>query len=377
MVYSTPGFAVRPHVASAERSYIPSYSTVINSAPADLKVLQNLPSIHQFWKVEPVVHVDLTGKTVVVVGANVGLGFEAAKHFASMNPKRLVLACRSQQKGQAAVDGNHPSHRFQNTELTLVDLARFASVSAFADTFIRDGSQIDILVYNAGVALPQYATTEDGWEEVIQVNHLSSVLLTVLLLPCLLKAASSGTSQNPRVVILSSDAHFAAKLSKVEVESAKILDKLNDKDYCTYSVMCNRYHLSKLLNVFFVRELTKRLPANSPVIVTAVNPGFCKSQLLRNQAFYVRIIAATTSALIGRTTEEGSRQLIWAAVGGVGREFELRGGYVNKGDLQEVSDYALSDEGAVVQTRIWDESVEIVSRADPKFGSNLREIMSS
>jgi retinol dehydrogenase 12 len=59
----------------------------------------------QFWKVEPVVHVDLTGKTVVVVGANVGLGFEAAKHFASMNPNKLVLACRSQQKGQAAVDG--------------------------------------------------------------------------------------------------------------------------------------------------------------------------------------------------------------------------------------------------------------------------------
>jgi len=57
------------------------------------------------WKVEPVEHADLTGKTVVVIGANVGLGFEAAMHFASMNPKRLVLGCRSKEKGQAAVQG--------------------------------------------------------------------------------------------------------------------------------------------------------------------------------------------------------------------------------------------------------------------------------
>ena len=57
--------------------------------------------------------------------------------------------------------------------------------------------------------------------------------------------------------------------------------------------------------------------------------------------------------LLARTAEEGSRQLIWAAIGGVGREFELRGGYVNRANLQEVSDYALSDEGAAVQTRVW------------------------
>jgi NAD(P)-dependent dehydrogenase (short-subunit alcohol dehydrogenase family) len=85
---------------------------------------------NQWWKVAPVEHVDLTGKTVVVIGANVGLGFEAAKHFASMNPKRLVLGCRSQEKGQAAlqgkqastistpgrlttlISGSHTSHRF-------------------------------------------------------------------------------------------------------------------------------------------------------------------------------------------------------------------------------------------------------------------------
>ena len=63
---------------------------------------------NQWWKVTPVEHVDLTGKTVVVIGANVGLGFEAAKHFASMNPNRLVLGCRSRERGQAALQGKRP-----------------------------------------------------------------------------------------------------------------------------------------------------------------------------------------------------------------------------------------------------------------------------
>ncbi|KAI0300567.1 hypothetical protein B0F90DRAFT_1629757 [Multifurca ochricompacta] len=303
----------------------------------------------QLWKVDPVEQLDLTGKTVVVVGANVGLGFEAAKHFASMNPNRLVLGCRSQDKGQAAVQAIQATG-FTNVELALVDLSQFASVSAFADTFIRDGSQIDILLYNAGVALHQYAPTKDGWEETIQVNHLSATLLTVLLLPCLLKAASSGTSPNPRVVIVSSDVHYWAKLSKEEFESDKVLSKLSDKEYCTSQIMADRYNLSKLLNVFFVRELTKKLPANSPVIVTAVNPGYCKSQLGRNLSFTMRIISVIFGALLARTTEQGSRQLVWAAVGGAGREFELRGAYVSKADLQEVSDYVLSDEGASPNT---------------------------
>jgi retinol dehydrogenase-12 len=135
----------------------------------------------QWRKVKPVEHADLTGKTVVVVGANVGLGFEAAKHFASMNPKRLVLGCRSQEKGQAAIQGKRAVYLvwlplicpwqaiqatgFKDVELGLVDLGQFASISAFADTFVRDNAQIDILVYNAGVALLQYSTSKDGWEE--------------------------------------------------------------------------------------------------------------------------------------------------------------------------------------------------------------------
>jgi len=156
-------------------------------------------------------------------------------------------------------------------------------------------------------------------------------------------------------------------------ETDQVLQKLSDKEYCTPNVISDRYPVSKLLNILFVRELTKKLPANSPIIVTAANPGYCKSQLARNLSFATRLAMTVMAAVLGRTTEQGSRQLVWAAVGGAGREFELRGAYVNKADIQEVSDYVLSDDGAVAQRRIWDESVEILSRVDPKFESIVRE----
>jgi retinol dehydrogenase-12 len=107
------------------------------------------------------------------------------------------------------------------------------------------------------------------------------------------------------------------------------------------------------LNVRFVRELTKKLPANSPIIVTAANPGYCKSQLARHVPFTKLLVMKIMAALLGRTAEEGSRQLVWAAIGGAGREFELRGAYVGMADIKNVSDYVLSDDGAAAQRRIW------------------------
>ena len=89
------------------------------------------------------------------------------------------------------------------------------------------------------------------------------------------------------------------------------------------------------------------------MIVIVANPGYCKSELRRNFPFTRRINHAIREVFLARSTEKGSRQLVWAAVGGAGREFELRGGYVSMANLQEVSDYVLSDEGAVVQTRLW------------------------
>ena len=141
--------------------------------------LANVPSVE---------HEDLSGKTVVVIGANIGLGFEASKHFAQMNPDRIILGCRSKERGEAAVNGEaNPllsyysvSHYYyftykelktvtgyESAELRIIDLARISSVVDFAEQFEKEGGRIDILLLNAGVVpFPGQQLTADGYEPV-------------------------------------------------------------------------------------------------------------------------------------------------------------------------------------------------------------------
>ncbi|THH20352.1 hypothetical protein EW146_g961 [Bondarzewia mesenterica] len=330
----------------------------------------------QYQTVPPVVKVDLTGKTVLVIGANTGLGLEAAKHFASMNPEKLVIACRSREKGNDAIRTIETSTGYKGTELRVVDLSNFSSVNEFAERYTEDLGRLDIYVYNAGVAYAAYEATSDGWETILQVNHLSCMLLSLLLLPCMLSSASS-SSPYPRMVIVSSDVHYWANLTKDELASPNILEKLNDSNYCNSSVMRHRYGISKMFNVFFVRELVARLPDNSPLIVTTPNPGYCISQLRRHFSPVMALFDKMMEMVLARTTEEGARQLVWAAIGGQGREDELRGAYVSSADVQEPSDYVLSEEGMAAQKRIFDESVEILSKISLKFGAIVQEHLST
>jgi len=108
-----------------------------------------------------------------------------------------------------------------------------------------------------------------------------------------------------------------------------------------------------VLNILFVRELTNRLPQKTRLIVDAVNPGFCKSDLCRSLPTLTRIKYGLRGLFLARTAEEGSRRLVLGALGYQDREDELRGAYVSDSELQEVSDYAFSPEGEEVQKRIW------------------------
>jgi retinol dehydrogenase-12 len=113
-----------------------------------------------------------------------------------------------------------------------------------------------------------------------------------------------------------------------------------------------------VFNVFFVRALADRLQSTTPLTPVAVTPGFCYSQLRRS--FYelprfslVRIMLTIQERLLAWTPEQGSRQLVFAAVGGQDDEEKMKAAYVSHGRIEEVADFVLSDEGHRMQDTIW------------------------
>ncbi|KAJ6580899.1 short-chain dehydrogenase [Mycena capillaripes] len=331
--------------------------------------------VDQWRRQLPVLKADLTDKTVVVLGANTGIGFEVAKHFSTMNPRRLIFACRSQSKGQAAVDRLKAETGYSKAELWIIDLADFASVKQFADKFERDGGRLDILVENAGIATNKYESTKDGWESSLQVNDLSTSLLALLLLPTMIKTAQQH-STTPRLVVVSSGVHYWVEMEKGILENPDMLKTLGSAEYCTDKKMGERYLLTKLLNVFFVRALNAHLPPSTPVIVNAVDPGYCYSELRRDFAGFMAVFDYLMERALAFTAEVGSRRLVWAALAHPEQPDKLRGEYTATCRVQEASDFVLSSEGVKAQDRLWDELVEILRKVDPRVTTTVDKYLS-
>ncbi|KAJ7156907.1 hypothetical protein C8R43DRAFT_1183379 [Mycena crocata] len=333
--------------------------------------------IRNQWRTQPpVVKADLTGKTVIVLGANTGLGFEATKHFATMNPGRLILACRSQSKGQAAVDKLKADTGYTKAELWIIDLADFDSVKQFADKFEKDGGRLDILVENAALAASKCEISKDGWESSLQVANLSTPLLALLLLPAMIRTAQQHSTV-PRLVVVSSEVHYWVEIEKSVCDDSAPLKVLGSHEYCTPKVMESRYLLTKLLNVFFVRGLNARLPSSTPVVVNTVNPGYCLSELRRGFSGITAVVDWLMEVVLAFTTEVGSRQLVWAALTHQDHPETLRGEFISGSQVVEASDFVIGPVGAKVQDRIWDDMVDILGKVDPRVHAVVDKYLST
>ncbi|KAG6835246.1 hypothetical protein H0H93_003571, partial [Arthromyces matolae] len=134
----------------------------------------------QLRSIPPVEKADLTGKTVMVIGANTGIGYEAAKHFVLMKAARVILACRNKEKGDAAIERIKKATGYNTAELKIVDLSSFSSVIAFVDQVEKEGGRLDIVVANAAMASPNYNLTSDGYESTRDGRYPESKLLDIL-----------------------------------------------------------------------------------------------------------------------------------------------------------------------------------------------------
>ncbi|KAH6903864.1 short-chain dehydrogenase [Coprinopsis sp. MPI-PUGE-AT-0042] len=320
--------------------------------------------------------VNLAGKTILITGANTGIGFEAAKHFARMKPGKLIIACRSKEKGEAAVSLLQKETGFSNVHLRLVDLARFSSVTEFANKFEDEEERLDIFVANAALGRTDYVLSEDGWESSVQVNNLSTLLLNIRMLPLMIKTGQR-FSVEPRLVVVGSGLHYWAKFDKRIAESSEPLKTFSSKEYSTPSVMEARYADSKVLALFMTRQLAKALE-KTPVVANVVDPGFCISDFRKEleRQFSKKILMDTMEKLLGRSAEAGAAQYVWAALA-ENTNGRMRGAYVDTLAVQEPSDYSLSKEGLELQNKFWGDMTKVLGEADPKVPIILNDLSSS
>lgn len=204
---------------------------------------------------------DQTGRVVIVTGANSGIGFETARVLAEKGAT-VVMACRNLVKTNPKADEIRGAHPEATVEVMELDLSDLESVRHFADAFRAKHSRLDLLINNAGIMVPPYGTTAQGFETQFGVNHLGHFALTGLLLDLVIQTPGS------RIVTVSSVAHQFGKIQ---------FSDLNwERGYKAQSA----YGQSKLANLLFTYELQRRLAAaGKDTLAVAAHPGWTETNL--------------------------------------------------------------------------------------------------
>ncbi|KOX33919.1 oxidoreductase [Saccharothrix sp. NRRL B-16348] len=274
-----------------------------------------------------------TGRTVVVTGANSGIGRVTARVLAARGA-RVVLAVRDLEKGREAA-----ATMTGHVEVRRLDLADLSSIRAFADDLT---DPVDVLINNAGVMIPPLTRTADGFELQFGTNHLGHFALTNLLL----------SQVRERVVTVSSNAHKVGSIDFDDLNSER-------KPYRAMSA----YAQSKLANLLFTAELQRRLTAaGSPVIATAAHPGFATTNLLKSDGRRrVRDLAQkAVTGLLAQSDEDGALPTLYAAVADVpGDSYAGPSGFLEGRGAPKLVGRSTKARDGEVARRLWETSEKL------------------
>ncbi|KAI0126810.1 hypothetical protein BJ170DRAFT_734047 [Xylariales sp. AK1849] len=285
----------------------------------------------------------------------------------------VILGVRTLSKGEEAKSDIESSTGRSNAKVIVwpIDLESFASVQAFAgevqNYVAGEGGRLDMAIMNAGIASVEYAKTSDGWERGIQVNVLSTALLSLQLLPLLLQTRTRHPSSRPHLTILTSDIMKSIKFP--ERHDGNILRVLNEQDqwakFQKAGGATERYGVTKLMDFFITIELARLIPRDDSgdplVVVNAVAPGFCKSSLLTREK--APLILKVVQAVIARTVEEGSKTLLHAVAQGV----ETHGKWLEKQVVTDPGSIGTDAEAVEVKGKVWQEIIAVLRDIDPEL----------
>ncbi|HXX43874.1 MAG TPA: SDR family oxidoreductase [Candidatus Acidoferrales bacterium] len=205
-------------------------------------------------------NVNMSGKSCVLTGANSGIGKETALALAKMGA-RVALVCRNPQKGEAALADIRREAPSAQLDLLTAEMSSFASVRALAAQIREKYPRLDVLINNAGAAVPMRALSADGVEMTVAGNHLGAALLTLLLLDQLKASAPA------RIINVSSEAQRNAKLDMDDLQFER-------RQYRALAA----YGQSKLLMNAFTFELARRL-AGTGVTANCLHPGVVRTNI--------------------------------------------------------------------------------------------------
>ena len=275
----------------------------------------------------------MNGKRVLVTGATAGIGKQTALELAKLGAEVIIVG-RNAEKTAAVVESLRKESGATTIDSFLADLSSMASIRAFAGAFLAKHDRLDVLVNNAGGLFPKREVTVDGWERTFATNHLSYFLVAQLLLPALERA------ERARIVNVASAAHAAAPRDFDDLMAER-------SRYRSF----RQYGRSKLANIFFTRELARRV-AGKQITVNCLHPGFVASEFLAKGGIWsvIRPIAG----LFAIDVVAGAKTSVYLAsspeVAGVS------GKYFDKCKEKQPNKIADNDAAA---TRLWQVSAQL------------------
>jgi NAD(P)-dependent dehydrogenase (short-subunit alcohol dehydrogenase family) len=296
---------------------------------------------------------DMEGETVIVTGANSGLGFEATKKFSEKNA-RLVMACRSLEKGKEAKEKIEKELEDPELEVRRIDLADLESVKNFAKEFRANNDELHVLCNNAGVMAVPRSETEDGFEQQFGVNHLGHFALTGHLIEVL-----EDTEGETRVVTQSSMLH---KNGEINFD-----DLMMEEDYDKWDA----YAQSKLANVLFGYELDRKLRReNSRVKSVVCHPGFASTNLQyrgpEEEGSKLKLwMMKAANTVVAQDAEKGALPMLYAATSEKieGGEYIGPDGLKNMRGYPEEQESSLESQDKDVAEALWNRS-EVLTDVD-------------